>query len=132
MEGSAVQVRSYRELVRSLDLGYCDGAHCPADHEVGDAYGGVVHFADRRASWPGIHRVLKLAAQAKDPSVLGEAPWKRVYLLNVRARELGHQVGIRVPARFTRFDRAFVRAGVAGLTNDVPLRKSAFDWARRR
>jgi hypothetical protein len=84
--------------------------------------------------WPDIKRFLLLCARAKDPTLWAsydEPVWLKVYRGNVAARYIGWQIHIRVPARYHRFDKMIVLSGVTLLSNDVPLRKQAFDWARR-
>lgn len=129
--------RHYALLLADLGLEHCRGIrrgfYCHAgDHEAGFAMPGIVHLTDRRWSWPGAHSVLKLAALATDPTLLEIEPrWRRVWAINVAARELGRRARVRVPARCVEYDRAIVLAGVARLPNTVPDRKRAFDWARR-
>ena len=123
-------MKSYASIVAALGLDLCRDP-CRFDHQVGAAEPGRIHYAGRRGSWPDTHRVLKLCALATDPSINEDIPWRRVYRLNIAARAAGRVAGVRVPARVLAFDRAFVKAGVASLANDVPLRKEAYDWARR-
>lgn len=127
--------RSYRELVTSLGLEYCRGilrgSYCHRDHRVGSAEPGVVHYDDHRVTWPGLVRVLKLCVMAGDQTLQQEPPWRRVYLINQQVNGLAARSHLRIPARYREFDRAFVRAGVANISNDTPLRREAFDWARR-
>lgn len=125
-------MKSHASIASALGLSLCVGGNsCRLDHQVGAAELGLIHYAGRRRSWPDTHRVLKLCALAIDPSINEDVPWRRVYRLNIAARTHGRNAGVRVPARTLAFDRAFVKAGVAGIGNDVPLRKEAYDWARR-
>ena len=83
--------------------------------------------------WPDIKRFLLLCARASDPSLNAtDVPvWFMVYRANMAAREIGHRLHIRVPSHYHRLDKAVVLAGTAGLSNAIPLRKGAYDWARR-
>ena len=123
---------TYEQMARDLGLDLCRSLDCPRDHFMGDAEPGRIHFTDIRFSWPGAKRFLRLAAIALDPSLREEEPfWLYLYRLNIAARKVGLRVHLKVPRRFFELDRAFVLAGVAGLTNEVPMRRQAFDWARR-
>lgn len=122
---------TYEEMARDLGLDYCDRCRL-FDHAEGEAQVGIVHLDDARFSWPTTKRFLRLCAFALDPSLREEEPfWLYLYRLNIAARDVGLRVNLKVPRRFFELDRAFVLAGVAGLTNEVPMRKQAFDWARR-
>jgi hypothetical protein len=90
------------------------------------------HFTTRPITRTDTLAFLKVAAVELDPSIDDEiVPWRRTYRICRLARESGEKLGIRLPASYWSVDRAFVLAGVAGLPNEVPLRKQAFDWARR-
>jgi len=90
------------------------------------------HFPDRPVTKADTFAFLKVAAVELDPSINDElVPWRRTYRLCRLARESGEKLGIRLPASYWRIDRASVLAGVAGLPNSVPMRRQAFDWARR-
>jgi hypothetical protein len=129
---------TYQSMARDLGLGYCRGInergqYCHLEHRLnGSVADDVVHFADRPVTRADTFAFLKLAAQVIDPTLRDEAvPWRRVYRMNRLVRDLAHRLHVRLPAHSSRMDRAFVLAGVAGLSNEVPLRKQAFDWARR-
>jgi hypothetical protein len=123
--------RPYDEMARELGLDLCRG--CPDyDHAGGEAGAGRVHYDALTSSWPATKRFLKLCAYARDPALRDTGPlWAHVYLTNMASREIGRRLGIRVPSRYLTLDRIVVLAGVAGLSNDVPMRKQAYDWARR-
>lgn len=129
--------RRYSTMLADIGLEHCHGIrrgfYChEGDHEAGFATPGIVHLTDRRWSWSGTHRVLKLAALAVQPGLAGIEPrWRRVWAINIAARDLGRRARVRVPARCVEYDRAVVLAGVARVPNTVPDRKRAFDWARR-
>jgi len=131
--------KRYGALAKTLDVEWCrgirsDGTYCHANsnHSMGDVTdGGVVHWADRRMEWPGLVRFLKLVVISRDPTLAKEVPWRRIYRLNMALKEVEREAHTRVPARYLRADRAFVRASVASLSNDVPMRREAFDWSRR-
>lgn len=125
-------------MARELGLAYCRGIlptghYCPRSHRLnGEAAGGTIHFADRQVTKTNTLAFLKLAAMIVDPALADEpVPWRRVYLLNRLVRELGARLRLRIPTRLTKADKAFVLASIAGLSNEVPMRKQAFDWARR-
>ena len=122
---------TYEQMARDLGLDLCENCRL-FDHAVGETEPGRIHYFDLRWSWPGTKQFLRLAAIALDPSLREEEPfWLYLYRLNIAARKVGLRVHLKVPRHFFELDRAFVLAGVAGLTNEVPMRKQAFDWARR-
>jgi hypothetical protein len=131
--------KTYGALADRLGVEHCrgmrrDGTYCyqSADHRVGDVTpDGVIHWADRRMEWPGLVRFLKLVAISRNPKTVTFKPWQRVYLLNMHLKGVQQEASTRIPTKYLRADRAFVRASVASLSNDVPLRKKAFDWSRR-
>ena len=130
--------RSYPSMAESLGLEFCRGIekagfYCTLDHgRWGASEPGRVHMADVRVTKAGLARFLGLAAIALQPELNDEPPWRRVYRRNVASRELAKRLHVRMPGReFYDFDRSFVLASVASLPNSEPLRKQAFDWARR-
>lgn len=125
--------RSYAEMAEVLGIRWCPGIegghHC---QRMGGITEGTVHLAERRPSLENTSLFLTLAARVLDPSLDEEAVmWRRSYRLALARRGLARRVHVRLPRRIFDFERTYVLAGVAGLTNDVPLRKQAFDWARR-
>jgi hypothetical protein len=92
----------------------------------------VIHFADRPVTRANVLAFLRLVVRADDDRI-DEDPvvWRRVYFLNIRVRALAKTLHIKDPGHPARMDRAFVLASVAGLPNSVPMRKQAYDWARR-
>jgi hypothetical protein len=88
---------------------------------------------DHPVNWANTKNFLKLCAVVRDPSLNDptQPVWVRVYRTVVAARKVGDELRVRVPRRFWKLDRYIVLAGVAGLSNEVPLRRQAFDWARR-
>jgi hypothetical protein len=130
--------RSYPAMAAALDLEFCRGIdkvgiYCPLDHgRWGAAEPGRVHMADVRVTKAGLARFLGHAAVALQPELNDEPPWRRVYRRQIAARELAAKLHVRMPGReFYSFDRSFVLASVASIPNSEPLRKQAFDWARR-
>jgi hypothetical protein len=136
--------KTYEEMARELDIRWCPGTvigyPCPMEHRLngsvthdrGPDAPGTVHWREASSNPADQLAFLKLAAMALDPTLADEAtPWRRVYRLCMLARATGARLHIKVPARLWAGDKAFVLAGVAGLPNDVPQRKQAFDWARR-
>jgi len=125
---------SYAEMAEALGVRWCAGVgECPKWHgSTGSVTEGTVHLAGRRPSLQATIAFLTLAARVLDPSLDQETTmWRRAYRLAVAKRDLARRVHVRLPRRVFDFERAHVLAGVAGLTNEVPLRKQAFDWARR-
>lgn len=131
---------SYGTMAQALGLRLCHGIlptghYCGLNHHLNGQVSydpPTVHFSDRPVTKADTQAFLRLVAQALDPSINDETvPWRRVYRICRLARETGESIGVRLPARSWSADRAFVLAGVAGLPNSVPLRKQAFDWARR-
>jgi hypothetical protein len=132
-------VRTYGGLIRELGLTPCHGIgptghYCSLDHNTGASDPGMVHIVDGPLGrWTDIKRFLLLCARALDLTrgVENEPDWLRVYRDNIAIRTVGKVLHIRVPSRYHRFDKTVVMAGVGGLSNDMPFRKQAYDWARR-
>lgn len=131
--------RHHSDLIRALGIDYCRGidsrgVYCDrstADHREGVAEPGRVHLTDRMQTDRRLYQVLKLAAIAEHPEYLDEPPWRRTYLVNLAVRDLARRARVRVPARYLRYDRRFVLAGVAGVPNTERLRRDAYNWARK-
>lgn len=133
--------RRYGSLTRELGLTPCHGTlptshYCGLtrdEHVRGRVTGRIVHFPNDAPNWARTKVFLSLCAAALDPTLNdpSEPHWRKVYRLNIASREVGRRLHIRVPRRFLRFDGLVVLAGVTGLPDDIPLRKQAFDWARR-
>lgn len=131
--------KKYGALAEMLGVEHCrglrkDGTYCHDSgyHLAGDVTpDGTIHWTDRVMAWSGLVRFLKLVAISRDPSLQAMAPWLRVYSLNMALKGIQREAHTRIPARYLRADRAFVRASVAGLPPDTPMRKQAFDWSRR-
>jgi len=132
---------SYADMAATLGITWCpgmepNGSYCPKAHgsSVGDISPGTVHLRDRQPG-PSLQTTvtfLTLAARVLDPSLDMEyAMWRRTYRLVLAQRDLARRVHVRLPRRVFDFERAYVLAGTVGISNDVPLRKQAFDWARR-
>lgn len=131
-------VTSYEGMAHDLGLPYCrgilpTGQYCHRDHRLnGSVADGAIHFSDRPVTRVDTLAFLKLAAQVIDPTLAEESvPWRRVFRMNRLVRQTARRLHVRLPGHLSRMDRAFVLAGVAGLSNEVPLRKQAFDWSRR-
>lgn len=130
---------TYPQMAQRLGVGYCRGMlptghYCRAgDHRLnGFVRDGTVHLAepdrvDRRDALV----FLRLAAQALDPTMNDDVPWRRTYRLYRGVRDAAARFHMVYPPRHWTADKAFVLAGVAGLSNSVPMRKQAYDWARR-
>lgn len=131
----------YDAMAEALGVTRCRGIestrrYCPQDHGGPGTVtnDGVVHFSHRpygptrRADTLAF---LKLVARSQEPNLDEDVPWRRIYRLNMKVRFLARFLRIPDPARPARQDRAFVRASVASLPNSEPLRKQAYDWARR-
>lgn len=125
------------QIGEALAVEHCRGTlpsgHCPQAHaDGGSATLGVVHMYG-----PGyltnVHRLrfLYLAAIALNPDLEFDEPWRRVYRIAMFQRAWALTLRIRMPRGHQSHMKAFVLAGVAGLSNSVPLRKQAYDWARR-
>lgn len=119
------------EIAASAGVDLCTGCSRPFNHQVGSVEPLRVHYTERRVTWEVLHRMLKLCASAIDPTIDDGPTWRRVYLQNIRARDLASDLHKRIPARYLAFDKAFVRAGTSGLPNYIELRKQAHDWSRR-
>ena len=129
---------TYDDMARTLGIDWCDGrsSDCHMRHvlegSVSHLTATTIHITDRTPSKSNTLAFLKLVARAEDPGLdVDPAPWRRVYLINVRVRSLARMLHIGNPAHPARMDRAFVLASVAGISNEVPMRKKAYDWARR-
>jgi len=129
----------YGALAQMLDVEHCrgireDGTYCTAyaGHATGDVTkDGVVHWADRRMEIGGLVRFLRLVAISRDPSLLALEPWQRTYRMNMILKEVQREAHTRIPARYLRADRAFVRASLANVPVGAPMRQEAYDWSRR-
>lgn len=130
---------TFQQMAGRLDVPWCGGLmpsgfYCRADHrDVGSISDGIVHLAeptlvDRRDALA----FLRLAVQVLDPTINDDIPWRRVYRLYRGVWHAADVFHLRFAGRrYWGADKAFVLAGVAGLSNDVPMRRQAFDWARR-
>lgn len=127
----------YASIVTRAGLEHCrgirNGFYChEGDHDEGFWTPGVVHISDKRWSWTTAHRIVKLAALAADPTLDTVKPhWRRRWLINLRARDIGAKAHVKVPAKYIAYDRAYVLAAVRDIPNTIEDRKRAFDWARR-
>ena len=130
---------TYPGMAERLGIGYCrgmlpSGHYCRAgDHHLnGFVTDGTVHLAepstvDRRDALV----FLRLAAQVLDPTINDDIPWRRTYRLYRGVQDAALRFHMSYPPRHWAADKAFVLAGVAGLSNEVPMRKQAYDWSRR-
>jgi len=130
---------TYPRMAERLGIKHCwgmlpTGHYCHAgDHRLnGFVTTNTVHLAepssvDRRDAFV----FLRLAAQVLDPTVNDDIPWRRQYRLYRGVQAAASLFHMRYPPRYWSADKAFVLAGVAGLSNEVPMRKQAYDWARR-
>lgn len=130
--------RRLTDLAIALGLTYCagitkQGFYCGLDHQVGEAEDGIVHLADQeRLTEAKLGRFLWLAAEARDPTLREDPPWRRTYRVALAVRKLAAEAHIRPPGRsFWAWHRAFVLASITSIPNREPLRRAAFDWARR-
>lgn len=131
--------KKYGALAEMLGVEYCrgirrDGTYCSAyaNHALGSVTNdGVVHWADRIMRWNGLVHFLKLVVIARDPDIMQAEPWRRVYLTNMALKKVAKEAHTRIPGRYLRADKAFVRASVANVGNDVPLRREAYEWSRK-
>jgi hypothetical protein len=130
---------TYREMAEVLGVSHCggitaQGSYCRlGDHHLaGFTTEGTVHLheptrVDRRDALA----FFKLAAGVLDPTLNDDVPWRRVYRRYVAVQNAAARFHMRYEPRHWKADKAFVLAGTAGLSNEVPLRKQAYDWARR-
>lgn len=135
-------IRRCDDMLRELGLTPCHGIlptghYCGLNsqqHAKGVFSGKIVHCTDDEVdSWPDIKAFTRFAARALDPSLnyTDQPFWRQLYRENMAAREVGRRLNIRVPRRYLVMERLTVLTGVAGLPNSIPLRKQAYDWARR-
>jgi hypothetical protein len=126
--------RSYTDLTLSLGLMPCRACDLGiAIHAGGRTTGTTIHFLDKNINRIDNKRYLKLAAMALDPTLTDprEPLWRHIYRTSIAMRGVARTLHILNPRSDMALSRAVVLAGVAGLTNEVPLRKQAYDWARR-
>lgn len=129
--------RKYPDVVRTLGLQYCGGVNSRGfmcqdfDHRIGEAEPGVVHFLDGRWSWPRMYKLLKLTALARHPDINREPSWRRVWRMSTTAASMGQEARMRVPSKYSAFDRKFVLASVVNVPTGAPDREKAFNWARK-
>lgn len=130
----------YDAMAETLAATRCHGdgspfgeRYCPQDHTGPGTvtHDGVAHFCIHPVTQANTLAFLKLVARSQEPSIDEDLPWRRIYRLNTKVRFLANFLHIPDPALPAHQDRAFVRASVAGLPNTVPMRKQAYDWARR-
>ena len=128
---------TYGEMAAALGVTRCRGRtstghYCTHVHDrQGSITDDTVHFSERRVKRPDTLALLKLVARIQDPSLDHDVPWRRVYRMNLKVRSYASFLGIPDPAYPSHGDRAFVLASVASIPNSEPMRKQAFDWARR-
>lgn len=128
--------RTAANIAHTLNIPYCGGIYkgfrCYEEHKLnGSVTNGIMHLEDRLVNRYTIASVLKLAARAQDPTLADDVPWRRVYRTSVAVQALAATARVRYSRESFKADRAFVLANVAGMPNEVPLRRQAFDWARR-
>ena len=129
--------KTFQQIATELGVPYCGGINkgfrCHEQHDLnGSLANGTIHLTDRNGYRDSTTAsLLSMAARIRDPSLDDDLPWRRVYRVSIAARVLAAEIHVRLPRGIWDFNRAFVKAGVAGLSNDVPLRKQAFNWARR-
>jgi len=129
--------KTFQQIATELEVPYCGGVrkgfYCHEQHDLaGSVVDGTIHMRDHKSGRPSAQvAFLKMVARARDPSLDTDIPWRRVYRTDAAVYELARRIHIRPPKKVFDFDRAFVRAGVAGLSNDIPMRKQAYDWSRR-
>lgn len=107
------------------------GRTCHRDHTRGGWSEGVVHWADRQPTRPGIRRFLLLAAQARDPRFAEMPRWERIWRTNAYVYEATKALRIVLPKALADEDRAKVRASLAGLPPGTPCREEALAWSWR-
>jgi hypothetical protein len=124
---------SYDEMAKTLRVLWCGGYFDGTRHgPLGVISNGIIHIDDRPPSLGATVMFLTLAARLIDPTLDEETVlWRRAHRLALAKRDLARKVHVRLPRSVFDFERAYVLAGVAGLTNEVPGRKRAYDWARR-
>lgn len=126
--------RTYRNLAKQLGLALCpdeDGAFIPACQWPGWSPG-LIHWEGGRVTTAGLYRFLLTAAVALDEKLVEVQPeWRRIYLLHQAASRLARQLRVRVPFEQSLLERRRVKALLVGVPSHIPLRKEAFQWARR-
>jgi len=138
---------NYQAMAAALNVTLCrgrtpSGHYCQEQHDKEGSItnhpspkGAVIHFSDRphhpKSANANTLAFLKLVARVQEPSIDMDEPWRRVYRLNQKVRFLARFLKIPNPATPAHADKAFVLASVASLNNDVPMRKQAYNWARR-
>lgn len=108
------------------------------DHDRGE-YSltlGMVHWRERRMTKAGLYRFLRLVALAKHPdmtrTITGVRPtWQRTYLIHRQVNVYARMLHVRIPFDLTREARARVKSSVLDVPRRTPLRREAFQWARR-
>lgn len=124
--------KDYVTLSKMLGVTLCQ--HCQnEDHYLGNVgVEGTVHWADRTMRWPGLVRFLKLVAISRNPDLRLVVPtWHRTYALNVALQGVAKDAHTRIPSRYLRAERTYVKAALAGRVGNDPVRKRAYDWSRR-
>lgn len=122
------------EMAQGLGIKLCTGMlptgrKCHFNHLVGSVHEGTLHFYSRVMGKADTLAFLRAASSLLDPSLRDDPPWLRVYRQNMAFRAMSKKLGIRPPDPAT--DKKFVLASVVDMSNEVPMRRQAFDWARR-
>jgi hypothetical protein len=126
-------VSSFAEMAEAMGIRHCrgidpSGHYCHEEHrDGGTATDGVVHLVETATR----RRFLYLAAVASEPDLATEPAWRRVYRIAMFQRHWASEFGVRIPVAIRRRDKAFVLASLVDVPASEPLRKEAFDWARR-
>lgn len=106
------------------------GAYCQIDHDRGELADGLVHWRDRRMTRASL-RLFLLVCSGTNPIVAGSTGWSRTYLANRWVIWAAGQLGYKLPKHLSDTDRARVKAQLASVPTDAPLRKEAMRWSTR-
>jgi hypothetical protein len=92
---------------------------------------GMLHWAPRRLTRPGLWNFLKLVADQRW-GIHGRRQIERLWMANTMAYEFGLELGVRFPREYAATDRARVRAllAVTKPALDPETRRRIVRWAR--
>ncbi len=117
-------------------VGYCrgivNGAYCYAgDHQKGFVTDdGTVHFNRQRITHATLRKFCLLAAEAETGG-MDYPDWGVRYLHCSSAERIAREkLHVRIPSRSWTLDRWKVRAQLAHVPTDHPLRAEALAWSR--
>ena len=135
-----VRLPSYAEIARSLGVARCrgldqHGRRCLAgDHSKGlvtiEDGRWLVHWADRRPSYPGFYRFLRLVGSTQPEVIQSTLPWYARYLILRAVIRLATRARIRIPREAMAEDEASLLR-VVRAQRPSTTRRAVIRWLNR-